>query len=230
MHHPAVKHTLTIFERTYNNLPPLVPKDVVDEIDRHVTSLQSDYDVTLPELEDVMIKLGKQVWPYIQAFEEVYKIYEDKLSDRLLEQKASHGVRKKFQTFKEMGGSFRDVYHGSVHDMFEDEERQELAELLVDLKADVRQHAMQAAISHDRETYEEKIEHYGEMIEEINEVVDDLHNLANEEEHEGFAKDVRDRARAIEQSLVFLGPKMGMDEIRTSREYYEGKRGKNTKL
>ena len=224
MHDPAVKHTLSIFERTYNNLPPFVPEEISGDMGRNLASVQSNYGISLVDLENIMIGLGKHLWPYIQAFEEIYRVYEETLAEKLLEQKASHNVRKKYGIFKDMGGSFRELYHGSVHDMFDHYERKELGSLLVDLKSDIRKHAMHAAMSHDRETYDKKIEKYGEMISEINEVIDDLHVFANEQEHEDFAQDVRDRARAIEHSLVFLGPKMGMEEIRGSREYYEGKK------
>ncbi|PLX28331.1 hypothetical protein C0581_02730 [Candidatus Parcubacteria bacterium] len=224
MHDPAVKHTLSIFERIYDNLPPLVPEEVSGDMGRHLTSVQNNYDISLTDLENTMIGLGKHLWPYMQAFEEMYHVYEEKLAEKLLAQKASHGVRKKYDMFKDMGGSFRELYHGSVNDMFDYDERQELSGLLVDLKADIRKHAMHASISHDRDMYDKKVEKYGEIIKEINDVIEGLHTFANEEEHEDFADDVRDRARAIEHSLTFLGPKMSIEEIRGSQEYYRGKK------
>ncbi|HAT03540.1 MAG TPA: hypothetical protein DCS29_02060 [Candidatus Magasanikbacteria bacterium] len=224
MRRPAVQHTITIFEKIHRDLPPLVPEDIIQEMGRYLKSLQTNSDVSLLELEQVMIDMGKQIWPYMQAFGDIYRVYEDKLAEKLLAQKASPMIRDKYHMFKEMGGSFRDLYHGSVHEMFDENERGELVELLVDLKEDIRKHAIQATMTHDQELYTQKIEEYGKIIHEINSVIKDLHALANEEEHEDFARDIHGRAHAIGQSLIFLGPKMSIEEIRGSHDYYKGKK------
>lgn len=100
----------------------------------------------------------------------------------------------------------------------------ELSELLVELKKDIRKHAMQAVINEDRSYYEKQIEKYGAMVEEINQVLKSLHRLAHEEEHEGLSCDIHDRARAIEYSLAFLGPQLDHQEIIDSVDYYLGKK------
>jgi len=220
----SIQHTLAIFERTYNNLSPLVPQNISQNMKETLITMRGDENMTLEELEHTMIELCKQAWPYMRAFEDMYKVYEAELGDKLLQQKASHSVREKLQTFKELGGSFDDIYRGSVHEMFDFDERNELTQLLIDLKTDIRQHALQAIQSHDRILYDSKVEQYGNMIGEINNVIEDLHHFANEEEDDDFAQDIRGRARAIGQSLACLGPRMHMGEIRGSRSYYEGKK------
>ncbi|MBI2436274.1 MAG: hypothetical protein HYV41_00805 [Candidatus Magasanikbacteria bacterium] len=223
MHHPAIKHTLSIFQRMHDNLPPLVPTDLVFELKEKLVAAYEDHHISLEELEDRMIYVGKKIWPYVRAFEELYAVYEHKLAHKLLEQRASYGVKKKIFLLREMGGSLHDIFYGKVHGMFKCHERQELVGLLVELKRDIRSHAMQAVRTHDLNIYTATIEKYGSMVQEINTVLEDLSRFAAEIEHEDVARDVHSTMRAIEHSLVFLGPRIRMDEIRNVLEYYVGK-------
>lgn len=223
MHKPAVKHTLSIFQRMHDSLPPLVPRDVVQELREKLATAYEDHHISLEELEDIMIYVGKKIWPYVQAFEEIYQVYEHKLGERLLEQRASPGIKKKFSLFKQMGGTLKDIFAGKVHEIFEYHERVELTELLVDLKYDVRKHATQAILTHEFKKYIDAVETYGGMIEEINETLENLRRFGSEIKYRDMSEDIHDKARTIEYSLVFLGPRISMDEIRGVLEYYEGK-------
>jgi len=220
----AVQHTLNIFKQVYRNLPPLVEGDVRRDMRQKIEEIIADEKITLEELEDFMIFYGKQIWPYVQAFEEIYHIYHEKLSEKIFLAKASKNIVRKYQTIKETGVKFLDIFSGALHHFFSHEERIELMDLLISLKIDIRKHATQAVLTHEKERYEEKIEKYGKMVGDINSVIQDLHQFANEEDDENLSLDVRDKVRAIEYSLAFLGPKINYHEILDLPEYYVGKK------
>lgn len=224
MHHPAVQYTLSIFERMHDYLPPLVPADIVALFEQNFNDAQTRHEIKLEELEDIMSHIGKQVWPYMRAFEHIYQHHAEKMGEQILHQRASHPLRQKLHMFKEMGGTFDDVYHGRAAEMLDHDERTELMRLLVELKYDIRKHATQAVFSQDRNQYEEMVEKYGKMVEEINTVLDDVKKFVAELDHDGLKQDMYSHLRSCDHGFAMLGPRMGDDAIRNIQSHYEGRR------
>lgn len=223
MYNNDLQHTLNIFQKMHDMLPPLVPAKVAENLAIALQETQENKDISLEELEDVMIEHGKRMWPYMRAFDDIYKTYESHLGNKLLLQRVSHGMKKKVDVLTQMGGSFHDMLSGSTHDMFDDDERVELTAHLIDLKQDIRKHATQAILSHDKDRYEEKVEHYGKMVEEINELLEDMRQFAHEEAHERVVEDIHSHARAIDLQFAHLAPRVDIVEVRRLPEYYRGK-------
>ncbi len=223
---PIIQHTLTIYETILKRIPPLVPRQVKQDLEIELDRLYRAEDVTLHEVERSMAEHGTKLWPYMRAFEEMVEHHEKTMGDKFFMQKATPSLRKKYMLVCDLGGSFGPVCHGTVLDHFDHDDRQELNELLVDLKHDIRRYAMQAVLTHDRKTYEEKIEYYGKMIEEVNGVLALLRGLAENqpEHHSDLAQDIQSNIKAIEHSISFLGPRIEIEEIRGMPEYFQGKR------
>lgn len=226
MHLPIVQHTLAIYETILNRIPPLVPQNIKQSLEVELDRLFRTEDISLEEVEQSMSEYGKKIWPYFTAFEEMIHLHENKMGHKFLMQKATPNVRKKYALICELGGDYQTVCHGISLDHFDHEEKQELASLLVELKQEVRRYAMQAVLTHDRKTYEEKIEYYGGIVEEINVIIKSLRVFAEKhiENHRNLARDVESKIKAIEHSLAFLGPRIEMEEIRSMPEYYQGRR------
>ncbi len=223
MYNNDVQHTLYIFQKMHDGLPPLVPTNIAKTLGLALREAQKKAGISVEELENVMIDIGRQIWPYRRAFDDICRIYEADLGHKLLAARASHDVRKKVELLTTMGGGFHDLHSGGSHDMFEHHERAELMGHLVDLKHDVRKHATQAILSHDKGRYEEKVEHYGKMVEEINELLEDMRQFAHEEAHEGVAEDIHSHARSIDLQFAHLAPRVDIVEVRRLPEYYRGK-------
>ncbi|HRH23797.1 MAG TPA: hypothetical protein PK295_04170 [Candidatus Magasanikbacteria bacterium] len=223
---PIVEHTLYIYETILNRLPPLVPRNVKQNLEVEIDRLFRTEDITLHEVEQSMAEHGMIVWPYMRAFEEMVEHHENIMGDKFFMQKASPGLRKKYMLVRNLGGELSHVSRGTLPEHFNHTEKQELNELLVDLKHDIRRYAMQAVLTHDRKTYEEKIEYYGGIIEEINTVLTSLRHLAENQssDHCDLAQDIQSRIKGIEHSIAMLGPRIEIEEIRQMPAYYEGKR------
>jgi predicted choloylglycine hydrolase len=137
MHIPAVQHTLYIFERMHDHLPPLIPSEILELFEKRLEGVRNQHDIALEEVEQIMAEVGKKIWPYMRAFEDVHKHYTDKLGQELLHQRASTGLKRKLQIFKEMGGTYQDVYRGSGSDFLGVGERQEHDNLKQDIYSHV---------------------------------------------------------------------------------------------
>ena len=67
MHHKQIKHTIEIFEIMYKQLPPLVPEEIKKEMEHALDHLKNDFEVGIEGVENMVIALGKKVWPYWKA-------------------------------------------------------------------------------------------------------------------------------------------------------------------
>ena len=111
----AIQHTQVIFEHLANDVPPGVPKEVRENIGLAKEQVKNNVALTLTELEDTMVYVGKLLWPYREAFQEFFRIYEGELGEQYLLRKFSLPMKKKYTTFKENGGSFRDLHESASH-------------------------------------------------------------------------------------------------------------------
>jgi len=226
---PTIRHTLELFKRIFSSPPPLTPDDVREKVAKTLEKVSQNTDMSLAELEDAMIEVGQLAWPYMQAFEELYRAYEREMGEKLLLQKASLNIRKKYSLFKNTGGTFQHLFVGSGSSLFTHDERVELAKLLIDLRKEIRDYTRQAVLSHDRQRYEEKIAEHEDIFHEITEHMRDLRDMAGEEKHKYQSDDINNHVRGFEHSMVFLGPQLDIQEVRNAREHFEGKQEERRK-
>lgn len=225
MQSQIIQHTLAIFERMYNNLPPLVSLEVVENMAAAIEQIRSNYDLTLEELEDTMIVFGKKVWPYMRAFEELYHVYEGQLGERLFLQKVSPALLRSYEVFKTTDGVWRDLYSGAAMHVFTSADRLELHGVLVDVKCDIRAFAAQAVITTARAKYETRIQEFKEILDDIELRLQSLQRLSDEEPaHPGFAAEIREHIRGFEYSLAYLGPQINYRAVCSAHEHFQGRK------
>jgi len=222
MHKPQVKYTIEIFEMIYNNLPPLVSKEVEEELKHALDHLRDDYKVGIDEAENMMISLGKKVWPYWKAFFEFYDMEQGRMGEKFLLGKLSLELKKKYKEFKEHGGGYHDLRSGGSVIFFETEERQILTGAFVDVDKDIKQHTRQSVLSMERSKYEKLILDFQVILDDIEKRLDSLRLLAeDEEEHPELAIEIRQRVRDFEYGLCLLGPNSRHEEIINAEDYFK---------
>lgn len=136
--------TAHFLERLYFNLPPLVPEPTKANLEHELERLARTPQ-TVTEVEDIIIKYAKELWPYTQAFEELVQTYLKKMGETLLTRKASYSLRAAYEKYRK-SGSWTALYSGEGAKAFTVEERTGLHELLVDIMCDIRAFARQAAL------------------------------------------------------------------------------------
>lgn len=224
-HSAAIQHTLAIFERTCINLPPLLPPDLGRDMSAALEQMQGNFSLTLAELEDTMIAFGRRVWPYAQAFEELYNVYQAELGEKLFIQKATPELRRALQTFREAGGSWREFYVGAGAAQVSAEERVTLHQIIVDIQCDVRAFAYQAVMHADRKRYERRITEFQQILTDMERRLDALRELADmEQEHPQFAAEIRGQIREFEYGLAYLGPQIDYATVCNTHDHFTGRR------
>lgn len=221
MHHPQIKYTIEIFARMYQRLPPLVPEMVRQEMQHALEHLENNYDLEIVEVENVIIGLGKKVWPYWKAYGEFFDLYQSKLGEKFLLGKLSADLKHKYKTFKECGGDYHDLRTGGPLSYFTSEERQILSEKIVEVDNDVRQHTKQAVLSSEAKKYENLVIEFQDILENMEKRLDTLRLMAeDEEEHPRLAEEIRSHVRAFEFGFCLLGPNVRPGELFEAEEYF----------
>jgi len=225
MHHPEIKHTISIFKHMASELPPLLPESIKKEITHALDHLENDFTVGIEEVENIIISLGKKVWPYWKAFDEMLVFHQGQMGERFLEGKMSLELKKKYKLFKEHGGTYHDLRTGAPATFFESEERQKLSEMLVEVDNELRQYVVQTVLSTERKKYEGLILDLQVVLDDVEKRLQTLRNVAeDEEEHPQLAEEIRAQVRAFEFGLCLLGPRTKIHEVENAREHFAGRK------
>ncbi len=221
-----IKHTLDIFEKIYNNIPPLVPDDTKQELKHALDHLRDDFEVGIEEAENIMIAMGKRVWPYWKAFYELYNMEQGRIGEKFLLGKLPLELKKRYKEFKEHGGSYADLRSGSSIIFFDTaEERQILTGVFVEVDGEVKEHLRQSVLSTKRAEYEKLILDFQVVLDDIEKRLDALRLMAeDEEEHPELAIEIRQRVRDFEYGLCLLGPNTQHEEVIHVEDYFDERR------
>lgn len=225
MHHPVVKHTIDIFERILNDLPPLVPKDVSDDMEHALEQIKLNVDLTLLEVEDTMIVFGKAIWPYRRAFDEFVSTCEGKLGEQFLSARLTKSMKHRYKEFTAHGGEYRQLHSGALVDFFTPEERQELTLVLITVRQELQKHTAQEVLSTRQHEYQDKIVEFQTILDDMEKRLDSLRLMADDEqEHPQLAAEIREHIRSFEYGLTALGPHPDHDALCNAEEYFHGRR------
>ncbi|MBI5222671.1 MAG: hypothetical protein HY980_04235 [Candidatus Magasanikbacteria bacterium] len=226
MHHPHVKHTIDIFERVYQNLPPLVPELVEREMAHALEHLRSDVGVGIDEVESVVISIGKKIWPYWKAFGELCDMCQGRLGEKFLLGRLPPALKQKYAEFKEHGADYHDLRSGAGAVYFTPEERQEIAAALVEVDRDMREHMRQAVLSVDSGKYQNLVIDFQNILDDIEKRLDSLRLVAEDEgEHPELAEEIQDKIKTFEFGLCLLGPRVQHHEVLNVEDHFEERRG-----
>ncbi len=225
MNHPYTQHTIDIFERMYQKLPPLVPDAVKKEFAHALEHLRDDITITSEDVEDIVISLGKKVWPYWRAFGEFVDMHQGKMGEKFLLGKLPIAVKNKYKEFKVLGGTYYDLRSGSPMNFFADKERHVLMVEIVEVDIHVRKHAIQLVLSTERKKYEDLIIDFEEVLVGIEKRLETLRTMAeDEEEHPRLADEIRDQVRSFEFGLCLLGPNTKHEHVSAAEDFFKERR------
>ncbi|HLD31350.1 MAG TPA: hypothetical protein VJB37_00425 [Patescibacteria group bacterium] len=225
MHQPLTRHTLDIFKKIQANLPPLTPPELAKEYEHALEHLENDFTIGHREVEDLVISLGKKIWPYWKAFFEFYDLNQGKLGEKFLLARLSPDLKKRYQAFCAHGGDYHDLRSGAPASFFKPEERIIITAALIAVDGDIRNFTRQAVTSTEMNKYEEAIFSFQEIIDDIEKRLQSLRQLAEDEgEHPRLAEEIRERVRAFEFGLCMLGPHTPYHEVINAPDYFTDRR------
>lgn len=222
MYYPQIKHTIDIFERMYNNLPPLLPEEIKNEMEHALEHLHNDYTVSIEDVENIVIAMGKKIWPYWRSFQEFVDMAQGEMGEKFLLGKISPSLKIKYKKFKECGGSYRDLRTGGPMNFFDENERTEITKVVVEVDQEIKKYVRQMSLSSDRKKYEDLIIEFQGILDGIEKRLDNLRLAAEDEaEHPRLAEEIRAQIKSFEMGLCFLGPNIKNHEICEAEEFFQ---------
>ncbi|MDO8626158.1 MAG: hypothetical protein Q7K39_01720 [Candidatus Magasanikbacteria bacterium] len=226
-----MQSTVELFRHFIKSLPPLVPESLFARANHALEHVENDPSVTLPEVEDTMIEFGYELWPYIRAYREFLSLYEAKLGEHFLLPRLSPALAERYHNFKVCGGTLRDLHSGNGAQFFSDEERGELCAALVGLTADTRRYTDHQLKSADRQKFLERVAEFKILISDVANRLGSLLALADsEQDHPTLASEIRQRVRAFEYGLCYLGPALDYAAVCQAPEFFHGRRHELNRL
>lgn len=203
----------------------MLPDEVKAEVRHALTHLEEDFTVTPEEVENIVIALGKKVWPYWKTFNEFFVMHQGKLGEKFLLGKLSPALKQRYHEYKEHGATYHDLRLGGPLTFFNGEERQILIPLFVEVDKEVRAYAAQAALTNERRKYEDLVVDFQNILDDIEKRLMNLRQMAeDEEEHPQVAEEIRAQVKAFELGLCLLGPNTAHHAVLNAPDYFAERR------
>lgn len=221
-----MKSTLSIFRIFYDQLPPLVPAYITNEMKKVIERLENQTDVIVEEVERLMIKFGYQVWPWNSAHKEFLLDTEAKMGDHFLLPKLSPELQKKYQGYRDYGMTIGDLHSGRpMGEYFTSEERNELAEALVDTREDLHKYVHYQVGSLEKDRFLARVYELHVKLKDIKGHLNELKTMSEiDDGHDNLADEIRSRIKKFEYGLCWLGPDIDHEEVEQAVEFFRGRR------
>jgi len=214
--------TLSLFHHLYENIPPLFPSESKEKIKKIITDLESNSSTTLERVEEEMIKAGYEIWPWRQAYNEIFFKIQISIGDHFLLPNLSEEIQKKYFDFKRNGGTLEDFHRGKhLHD-FSSEEKHELCEAFIKMRQEIKKYLTQHIATTERKKYLSRVKEYTYLLKNMYHVLEKLRNMAEkEEDHPILVDEIKAQVRSFEESLCLLGGDLDYTAVCEAPEFFE---------
>lgn len=180
---------------------------------------------SLDEIENTMISFGYEVWPWNQAYRKFLESVEARVGESFLLPKLQTRVAKRYEAFKQMGGTLGELHSGRPAAFFSLEERKNLREALVKLRIELKSLTDREVLSTEQKNYLHEVEHYQKVLKKIRNVLEELSAIADaESDYPALALEIRSQIRHFEFGLCLLGPEINHESVEKSVEFFVGRR------
>lgn len=210
-----LRHLLDKAEHT------LFPEDRLKEMRVEYEAFLQDHEVTQNEIETLTGKFGKEIWPYQEALEELYKRHGQKKEEDLIKEKLHPELREKYEKFLASGGSLSDFRHGAeTEQLFTPEEKFEIGKAVVDANHAVLQEIATACNIEHRPECEEVIKDHKDKLARIEKKLDLLRAIAIRSEK--WRPEIEEKIHTFESAFGYLSKTFHEDDISGVIDYYQG--------
>ncbi|MBI2037414.1 MAG: hypothetical protein HYT15_00570 [Candidatus Magasanikbacteria bacterium] len=220
-----MQFTIQLFNHLYKNLPPLVPESVVLGMQQALENLENNSNISLEEIEDIMIQFGYQVWAWNQAYKYFLTAATEQFGDHFLLPRLSDELRNRYLSFQTYGGTLQDLHSGRPASFFTSEQRAELCERLVEMRQHVKEYVNRDVVGVNQNSYLAKVEEYKDLLEKIKFNLESLRNFVEKEEDGStLVSEINAKIKDFEHSLCLLGSEMDYEAVCQAQDFFVGRK------
>lgn len=225
-----MESTIQLFAQLIENFPPLLSDDLAYRFRKELKNIQSE-PINLEQLEQKMVQVGYEIWPWNQAFREFLRLTEQKMGEEFLLAYLSDDLKKKYFRYSQLGMSWQDIHTGRAASYFEEEERIIIAEALVSAHQSIRDFTVREVVGIKKEKYLNKVEEFKGILTKIKDGLGKLRDLATSEgDHPMLSNEITERVKSFEHGLCLLAPEFDHEEVGQAHEFFKGRRQELNRL
>ena len=181
---------------------------------------EADENVTRDKIEEQIVEIGKAVWPYRKAYEDMVSTYAQEKLEEFFKKHLSAPTLEKFEQFIKAGGNIKDFRRGKeFEEAFTPEENMEIEKALFDVQEDIKEF-MKNIVQENQAEYEESLSIYTQKQEDLLNMMQSLKGMASKSEK--WASEILNKVRDLEQGWSVVERDFDEDKIKHEIEYWQG--------
>lgn len=218
-----MKFTLELFTHLTKDLPPLLPDEVLLHIRKNSKTVKDSKDIK--EIENTMVAIGYQIWPWRQALREFVKTHDEHKGEKYFLGYLPEYLKNKFHEYQHLGLMWKDFISGKTAHYFNEEDRILLVEAIINYKNDIKKLVEREVVGLKKNEYLKKVDDYKNLLKKIQFQLNGLRQMAkNEPSHENLAAEIMAKVEAFEHGLCMLAPEIHHSELEEYENFFLGRR------
>lgn len=215
-------YTLSLFKHLLDKTEhTLFPSERLEEIKKEYAQLAADPSTSLPIIEATIKKSGREIWPYQEALEELYRRHGKTKEDERLKEKLDPTLRQKYAQFLATGGSLSDFRQGlHTEAYFSPEEKFALGQAVLDAHQVTLQEIASSCRADKQHECEEVIEDHQQKLLRIDKKLAILKELSATSEK--WRAEIEDKITAFEEAFGYLTRTFHESDLDGTIDYYQG--------
>lgn len=210
-----LKHILNKTEHT------LFPEARLEEMKKEYTQMTADAAVTQTQIEDTLIRFGKEIWPYQEGLEELYRRHGRVLEEQRVKEKLNPLLQTKYAQFLAAGGSLADFRQGAATETyFTPEEKFALGQAVLEAHATTLQEIASSCRADKQHECAEVIADHQQKLARMEKKIEALRALATSSEK--WRSEIEDKIHTFEEAFGYLERTFHESDLDGAIDYYQG--------
>lgn len=219
---PPHFHTLALLKLLLDKAEhTLFPPERLAQLRAEYDKIATDHALTQAQIEQTIVRLGKEIWPYAEALEELFRRHGKERESKMVCEKLAPELCTKYQDFLAKGSALSDFRHGATIELaFSPEEKLELSSAAVDAHAEVLREIASTCRADRKNECEEVIVEHKEKLARVEKKLAVLKTLAQKSEK--WQAEINDKIQTFERAFGYLERTFHESDIDGVIDYYQG--------
>lgn len=221
MNHPH-QFTLNLLRSLIEGAPQAFPRARKNEMIAVYERFLNDLSVPVEEIENIAVEFGKEIWPYREAYQELYDEHGRAHEEALLREGLHEELRPKYEKFLAEKGNIERV-RGQLAGLdlyFTSDEQAEIVKAELVAHDKIHGELERLIAGEKQEEYFAALEKWKKKQEQILEALAKLRGFATRSPK--WAGEILGKVRTFEQGFGFLERPVSLMDVMGEIEYYEG--------
>ncbi len=219
--HPH-KFTLNLLKNLIDSSPATFQRQRKNEMLEIYEQLLGDLTISNEDIESNIVLFGEEIWPYREAYEELYDEYGRDKEEKMLESSLPDYLKDKYKKFISEKGNIErirgqavslDIYFTSL-------EQDELVKAELTVHDKIHGELGKLIVGEKQSEYFASLEKWKKKQEEIKEALKKLKAFA--ERSAKWRAEILDKVKVFEQGFGYLERPVTLMDVMGEIEYYEG--------